>query len=120
MTTDNEEEEARQFFDELRERLTVEPPIFSHVNVGVNPDWAAWYMTTTEGSGHDIMAVATLKLMMARVGIEELIKQLYAEHEADVLALVKQNPDVWWILNLLDKPKPPTLWQKIKRFFGAK
>ncbi|MNN07049.1 hypothetical protein D3C81_1198650 [compost metagenome] len=77
-------------------------------------------MATCKGSGREVMAVATLKLMMARVGIDELIKQLYAEHMDDVDELIKNNPDVWWILKMLKPPQPPTFWQRIKRFLGAK
>lgn len=116
--SDNEEE-ARRFFAMIAEHLKDEPPIFSHTDVAVNSEWVAWYLATKDTSGHEVMAVATLKLMMARVGIDELIKQLYAQHEDEVQELIRINPEVWWILDLLEKPKP-SLWQRFKQLLGAK
>lgn len=92
-----------------------EPPLLMN-NCQINPDWEKWLKTnhpsiSTETTNANIF----LKMLHIRATLDIVLKENWNDYSAETLALIKEYPEHWGLLQTMDPPKP-TMLQRFIRF----
>lgn len=109
------EDEFKALLNELFETLPDEPPFFSKNVVGmVSLDWCKWYVKHTGVQDKEqVLAVALVKMLLFKVSLDTHLHFLWEEESEKALAIIKDNPQLWGMLESLGKPPPkPTGWRR--------
>jgi hypothetical protein len=93
-----------------------EPPLLMN-NCKINPEWERWLNTnhpaiTVELTNANIF----MKMLYMRAMLDIVLKESWNDYSAETLALIKEHPEHWHVLQTLNPPKP-TMLQRIIRFF---
>lgn len=93
-----------------------EPPLLMN-NGQINPMWERWLNTNYPNLSQELTnANIIIKMLSFRATIDNVLKQTWDDYSEEALALLRDHPDLWPLLQTINPPKP-TMLQRLIRFF---
>jgi len=93
-----------------------EPPLLMN-NCQINPDWERWLKLNYPNITDELTnANVILKMLGMRARLDIILKSNWDDYAEETLALLREHPDIWGLIQSIDPPKP-TLLQRFIRIF---
>lgn len=116
--SNQEEEDAKKFVQEILQRIPEEPNFFDVKTNTVSPEWAIWYAANTKGDANHAFGMLTVKMLVLQAHLANMIQVYWDEENEVALKIIKNNPQLWGLLMTLQiRAVKPKRFQWLRNLF---